>query len=261
MITSLQNPLVKRLRKLRQLKGRRSQSLYLLEGTNLVEAVCEGGYALETVCCTEEWQTRYPQLWEQAKTLAERSEVVTPAVLEAIATTVNPDGVIATVSQGNLPLEPPERLSLGLILERVQDPGNLGTIIRTAVAAGVEGVWLSADSVELGNPKLLRASVGAWFRVGMGVSEELAAVVRQYQGQGIRAIATSPTATKTYWDIDWTQPSLIVLGNEAAGLSAELLAVADEQVKIPLTSGVESLNVAIATALLLYEAKRQRQGN
>ncbi|WP_443029236.1 TrmH family RNA methyltransferase [Spirulina sp. CS-785/01] len=260
MITSLQNPLVKRLRKLRQLKGRKAQLLYLLEGTNLVEAVCAGEYFLETVCCTEEWRGRYPQLWEAATALAERSEVVAPTVLEAIATTVHPDGVIATLSQANLPLAPPKQLSLGLVLERVQDPGNLGTMVRTAVAAGVEGLWLSQDSVELGNPKLLRASVGAWFGLGMGVGEDLAAVVRQYQGQGLRAIATSPTASKTYWEMDWTQPSLILLGNEAAGLSQELLAVADEQVSIPLNSGVESLNVAIATALLLYEAKRQRQG-
>lgn len=145
-----------------------------------------------------------------------------------------------------------------LALETIQDPGNLGTIIRTAAAAAASGLWLTADSVDLDNPKVLRASAGQWFRLPMAETSDLKAVVAQCQQQGMQVVATLPDANLTYWEIDWQKPSLILLGNEGAGLSADLVALADRQVKIPLNPGVESLNVAIAAALILYEAQRQR---
>ena len=92
----------------------------------------------------------------------------------------------------------------------------------------------------------------------MAVSTDLTATVREYQQVGMQVVATLPTATMTYWEVDWQRPTLIVLGNEGAGLSAEVAGLTDLQVRIPLSSGVESLNVAIAAALLLYEAKRQK---
>jgi TrmH family RNA methyltransferase len=141
----------------------------------------------------------------------------------------------------------------------VQDPGNLGTIIRTAAAAGAERLWLSRDSVDLDNPKVLRASAGQWFRLPMAVTLDLTDVVCQCQAQGIQVVATIPDATLSYWDIDLRRPTLILLGNEAAGLRADLERRADQQVKIPLAPEVESLNVAIAAALMLYEAQRQRR--
>lgn len=146
---------------------------------------------------------------------------------------------------------------MGLILERLQDPGNLGTIIRTAVATEVNGIWLTDDSVEVDNPKVL-SSAGAWFHVPMMVSFDLSTVIRNYQQTGVQVIATLPTATQPYWEIDWTKPSLILLGNEGAGLSQKLVNLADKIVSIPLGKRVESLNVAIACAVLLYEGKRQR---
>jgi len=146
---------------------------------------------------------------------------------------------------------------LALALETVQDPGNLGTIIRTTAAAGAAGLWLSGDSVDLDNPKVLRASAGQWFRLPMAVSPDLKATVRECQQAGMQVVATMPSAVLTYWEVDWRLPTLIVLGNEGAGLSADLAVLADMQVRIPLSSGVESLNVAIAGALMLYEAQRQ----
>ncbi|NEO87571.1 MAG: RNA methyltransferase [Spirulina sp. SIO3F2] len=165
MITSHQNTLIKKLRKLRQTKERRAQGLLLLEGTNLIEAAIQHGHILETFCYTEQWQTRHPQLWEQVVAQADRQEAVTPEVIESIATTVNPDGAIAAFAPTQLTLTPPDPLSLGLMVERLQDPGNLGTMIRTAAAAEAEGIWLSADSVDPQNPKVLRASAGAWFQM------------------------------------------------------------------------------------------------
>lgn len=256
MLTSLQNPLVKQIRKLHQAKGRREQQLFLLEGTHLLLEACAVGYPLVTLCCTLQWQERYPQLWQQIAQSGVRMEFVSDRVLEAIATTVHPDGVVATAGRS-------QRTSiainhLGLALETIQDPGNLGTIIRTAAAAGAEGLWLSSDSVDLDHPKVLRASAGAWFRLPITVSLDLTTELSRCQKQGIKIVATLPNANFTYWQLDFEQPTLIVLGNEGAGLSESVIALADQQVQIPLNSGVESLNVGICAALILYEAQRQR---
>lgn len=264
MLTSTQNPLVKEIRKLHQAKGRREQELFLLEGTHLLEEACAVDYPLVTVCCTPDWLETHDSLWQDAASRCQRAEVVSPEVLKAIATTVQPDGVVATAKRNMAPNSGasqamPVVTSLGLALETVQDPGNLGTIIRSAVATGAERLWLSTDSVDIDNPKVLRASVGQWFRLPVTVSPDLNDVVDQCQAQGIQVVATVPDATSTYWDIDLRCPTLILLGNEAAGLKADLAVRANQQVKIPLRPEVESLNVAIAAALMLYEAQRQRR--
>ncbi|MGH1394879.1 MAG: TrmH family RNA methyltransferase [Trichormus sp.] len=258
MLTSLQNPLVKQIRKLQSTKERHKQELFLLEGTHLLEEACAVNYPLEVVCCTSEWQANHSQLWDLACSLCDRSEIVSPEVLNAIATTVQPDGVIATAKRAQQQNQVPYT-GIVLALETIQDPGNLGTIIRTAAAAGASGLWLSQDSVDLDNPKVLRASAGQWFRLATAVSADLKTTVKNCQQAGMQVIATLPTAKPTYWEVDWQKPSLILLGNEGAGLSADLAAMADTQVKIPLSPGVESLNVAIAAALMLYEAQRQRR--
>ncbi|HAC64106.1 MAG TPA: rRNA methyltransferase [Cyanothece sp. UBA12306] len=257
MITSLRNPLVKQIRKLHRTKGRREQNLFLLEGTHSLETACQVDCSLDCLCYTYEWQIRYPQLWELASQKAQRIELVSPEVLQAMATTVNPDGVIATAIR--LAINEPQIINfqLGLVLERLQDPGNLGTIIRTALATEVQGIWLSSESVEIDNPKVLRSSAGAWFHVPLIVKSNLSSIIKNYQAKGVQVIATLPTATKTYWELDFTKPSLILLGNEGAGLSEYLANLANQTVSIPQEKKVESLNVAIVCALLLYERQRQ----
>lgn len=257
MLTSLQNPLVKQIRKLHSSKERHSQDLLLLEGTHLLEEACAVDYPLMTLCCTEKWQTTHFELWEKASQKCARVEVVSEEVLSALATTVQPDGVVTTAKR-NYQVKKIPFSGLVLALETIQDPGNLGTIIRTAAGAGVSGLWLSKGSVDLDNPKVMRASAGQWFRVPMSVSEDLKNTVSLAKNAGMQIVATLPGAAKTYWEVDWQKPSLILLGNEGAGLSEKLVAMADIQVNIPLSPNVESLNVAIASALLLYEAMRQK---
>jgi TrmH family RNA methyltransferase len=255
MLTSLQNSLVKQIRKLHSSKERHKQELFLLEGTHLLEEACAVNYPLEVVCCTEKWQATHSALWEQACSKCDRTLIVSEEVLSAIATTVQPDGVIATAKRSDTMQVP--FTGLLLALETVQDPGNLGTMIRTAAAASASGLWLSADSVDLDNPKVLRASAGQWFRLPMAVSADLKDTVTLAKQAGMQIVATLSSATLTYWQVDWRKPTLILLGNEGAGLSASLAAMADLEVRIPLNPGVESLNVAIAAALMLYEAQRQ----
>lgn len=275
-VTSRQNPLIKQLRKLHNAKERSRQQRLLLEGTHLLEAALQTHYPLETVCFTDHWRSRHPHLWQQLTQAATdpttdavahpqtgpRLIQVSDQVLASLTTTPHPDGIVAAARR-HPPSRPPNLsqspCSLGILLETLQDPGNLGTIIRTAAATEVEGLWLSPDSVGYDHPKVLRASVGQWFRLPFGVADQPRLLVEQAKAAGLRVVATQPGATQTHWDLDWCQPSLILLGNEGAGLSAELAALADEAVAIPLAPGVESLNAAIALAVILYEAQRQRR--
>jgi RNA methyltransferase, TrmH family len=258
IITSTQNPLVKAVRRLHQSKERQQEQAFLLEGTHLLQEACAVDISLEVFCATVNWQTQHPDLWQQAHNRSIRTELVSDQALAAMATTVHPDGVIAVASRRQ-DRQPSLQANLILLLDRLQDPGNLGTIIRTAVAAGADGLWVGNHSVELDHPKVLRASAGQWFRLPMAVSTEPIELLRSYRHQGGQVVATSMTAALDYWQLDFTLPTLLLLGNEGGGLAPELLAEADRTVRIPMAPGVESLNVAVTAALLLYEARRQRQ--
>jgi RNA methyltransferase, TrmH family len=257
MLSSRQNPLVKTLRQLHRPKGRQELGLLLFEGSHLLEEAAATDYPLDTLCYTAHWRDQHPELFAQLCGQSDRAIEVSPEVLAAIATTESPDGILASARRQIL-RSPQFPCDLGLAVETLQDPGNLGTLIRTATAVGVQGLWLSNDSVGLDNPKVLRSSAGQWFRMPMTTSPNLADSLRAAQASGMQVIATEVSATVPYWDVDLRSPTLILLGNEGAGLSAELAAIADHRVQIPLAPGVESLNVAISASVILYEAKRQR---
>ena len=257
-ISSRQNPLVKQIRQLHGAKGRHRQNQCLLEGTHLLEVASEVNYPLINLCATPQWIDQHRVLWRRLSAFAQNSQVVSPLVIEAIATTVNPDGIVATAPRPNDDPDLMPQTGIALAIETIQDPGNLGTIIRTAAAANASGLWLSADSVDIDHPKVLRSSAGQWFRLPMAVSLELQTQVKHCQNQGWQIVATDSQASLTYWELDYCQPTLILLGNEGNGLSPELSALADKKTSIPLNGGVESLNVAIAAALILYEAERQK---
>jgi RNA methyltransferase, TrmH family len=259
LLTSISNLLVKQLRQLgKSAKERRGQNLFLVEGTHALMEAIATQYPLDTICCSVTWAESHPQVFAQCQAIASRVELVSQNVLEAIATTVNPDGVVAAAP---LPKHKSiEIATLGLALESIQDPGNMGAIIRSAVAVGADGILVSQDSVDTTNPKIIRATAGQWFRCPRQTVNNLPDAIHAWQkNTGGVAIATLADANLTYWDFDFTQPSLILMGNEGNGLSKELIKVADVAVKIPLSRDVESLNVAIAASVLLYEAKRQRE--
>ena len=258
MITSTQNQLVKLFRKLHVSKYRQELDLSILEGSHLIEEAIASGCELKHCCFTEDWCDRNPELYQQALKRSQRVELVSDSVLSAMATTVKPDGVVATIGRrvhqdlGHLE-------SFGLAISRIQDPGNVGTMIRTAAAAGVDELWVSGDSVELDHPKVMRASAGQWFRLPMVTIDDLRFQIIQAKQAGIQVVTTLPTADRIHWEADFTKPTLVVMGNEGAGLSSDIAGLADVPVRIPLGRGVESLNVAIAAAVILYEVQRQRQ--
>lgn len=260
MLTSLQNPLVKQIRKLQKTKERHRQKLFLLEGTHLIEEALSMQWPLTAICYTDAWKQRYEELWQRLSESSSRLELVSEEVVATLTTTIHPDGVVAIAPrQRSHSFPSSEPFHLGLALETVQDPGNLGTMIRTSAAAGIDRLWLSHNSVDLDHPKVLRASAGQWFRLPMTVSSNLANEIQTSKQSGVQVVATLPQAPLTYWDIDLTRPTLVLAGNEGAGLSPDLVDLADVHVNIPLAPSVESLNVAIAVSLILYEANRQRR--
>lgn len=261
VLTSRQNPLIKRLRKLQQTKGRREQGCLLLEGTHLLEAALTHLDQLEWVGATEAWQQKYPQLWRRALNRSQDSAEVSPEVLEALTTTPSPEGVAAVIADSTQHLTPLPTPPLGLLLDRIQDPGNLGTILRVCAATGLQGLWLTPDCVDLGNPKVLRASAGAWFQTPRQVIDDPVPWVQSLGAKGYQIIATAPQAPKLYWDLDFSRPTLLLLGSEGQGLRPELTALANEAAAIPQAPGVESLNAAVSAALFLYEARRQEKNN
>ena len=257
LITSRRNPLVGRLRQLHQAKGRRQAALVLLEGTHLLQEVLRLRLRPRELLATELWCERHGQLLA-ALPAGLRPQLVTEEVLAAVSTTEHPDGVVLTLEPPCPPgnAGPPTWV---LALDRLQDPGNLGTLLRTALAAGVEQVWL-ADGADPLQPKVLRASAGAALALPLlrGDGPALAARLVGAAAAGCQVVAAVVTPEAIpYWQYDWSRPTVLLLGNEGAGLAPDLLALASRQLTIPHSAAVESLNVAVAAAPLLLERWRQ----
>lgn len=255
IITSRQNSLVRSIRKLHQRKYRQGQ--LLLEGTHLLQEALAADYRFAVVCYTASWQAKQsPAFWQQVVHRSDRAVEVSEEVLAALCTTTTPDGVVAVANYTPPPTLPLKRL--GLCLVTLQDPGNLGTIIRTAAAVGVEGLLLTSDCVDITHPKVLRASAGQWFRLPMQTITDGLETLKAYQAQGWQIVVTSPAASLIYWQADLRRPTLLVMGNEGQGLPPAYNDSMFTALRIPQEPNVESLNVAIATAVLLYEVYRQR---
>ena len=186
---------------------------------------------------------------------------VSDAAFKAMAETQTPQGVLAVVRMK--PWEEQEIYgnphALLVILENLQDPGNLGTILRAGEGAGVTGVIMSRETVDIYNPKVIRSTMGSIYRVPFLISEDLSAVMEQCHAHGIKTCAAHLRGTMDYDRADYREKSAFLIGNEAAGLSDALSGQADTLVKIPMLGKVESLNAAVAASVLLYEAARQRR--
>ncbi len=263
LITSRRNPLVARLRALHQPRGRREQDRLLLEGTHLLQEVLRLGLTPDLLLATPGWLERQSALLAACPAAMRRVTVAEP-VLEAVATTDHPDGVVLTLPPPPLPA--PGRARFVLVLDRLQDPGNLGTLLRTALAAGIEEVWL-AGGADPFQPKVLRASAGAALALPCRRHPDRDALVEgltQAREAGLQLVATvvpdqaGHGEVLPYWELDWCRPTALLLGNEGAGLDPALQALASERVTIPHDRRVESLNVAVAAAPLLLERWRQR---
>lgn len=260
VITGLQNGLVKAASSLKQKKYRDKEGLFLAEGVRIIEDIVSVGGKIRTVFYDVEAVTpRIEKLFGKLDG-AVRRVAVTPAVYRKIQSTEESQGIIAVVEQKKWSLADIAQGKVHLaVLDRVQDPGNIGTIIRTAEAAGWNGVLVLTGSADIYSPKVVRSTMGTMLHLPVvrGLSEDdLRGFLR---ARDIRLYATSVERSKTYDTCDFTQSVAVVFGNEGAGVSQTLLTCADERIHIPIFGRVESLNVAAAAAVICFEGARQKQ--
>lgn len=268
-LESPRHPLVKELRRLAaRPAARRNRSRFVLEGRRLVEDAREAGLRVEVLLVERSLgdpasgDPEVHRLIRRVEAEGGRVYLCGPRVVRALSQTETPPGIVA-VAGGELPgLPPPERLRPPVVLlDGVQDPGNVGTIVRSAAAAGAGAVVLGEGCASVDNPKVLRASAGAVFRIpvgrpaGPGALERLA---EELAGRGWAVLGLDPHRGRDYYDVPLAGPVALVLGSEARGIAPELARRCTGFLKIALARGVESLNVAAAAAVVLFEAARQR---
>ena len=254
-IRSRDNAQVKALIKLAgSSRERRRTGSTILEGERLVRAYQETGGVPETILASESAFARPEIRTFLEETPARGRLVLADALLERISQLVSAAGVAAVVRTPRAGPVPPI-LSSCLLLENIQDPGNLGSILRTAVAAGIARVLLTRGSVFAWSPKVIRAGMGAHFSLSIFEDVDLGEIARAFSG---RIIATEPKAGSSLYELDLRGPVAWLFGNEGSGLSPESRALATDHVHIPMPGPAESLNVAAAAAICLFEQIRQQ---
>ncbi len=258
-ISSRQNPLVARFRELARTPG--SGGEVLLDGEHLVEEALDAGIHLETVAFAERViDTRADTLIARLERAGAQLVRVPEPVLTAMSPARQPSGIvaIARVRAASVDDVLQPQPSLVLLLAGVQDAGNVGAIIRAADACAATGMIATDGTADPFGWKALRGAMGSTFRMPIAVKQPVAATLARLKGSGIALIATTPRNGTSLDDCDLSGPVAIALGAEGPGLPEEIAATADERITIPMRAPVESLNVAITAALILYEAARQR---
>ncbi|SRR5579875_646137 len=257
-ITSETNQLLKRIRGLRQRSMREKTGLFLAEGAKLVAEAVSKGVRVKDVLVSQSFLKE--GLGDSHAANIAAVSVVEDRLFAEVTTTEGPCGIVAVAE---MPRWSPEQLFSGraplvVIADAIQDPGNLGTMIRTALAASASGLILTKGCVDPFNPKVVRSAAGSLFtlpHVGDLAIDHAIDLVKQH---GLRVIACDPAAARMHWDVDLTTPVALAFGNEGQGFSPRVLARADESVAIPMGAASESLNVAVAAGIILFSAVQQR---
>ncbi|MCD9023890.1 TrmH family RNA methyltransferase [Cohnella silvisoli] len=260
-IGSASNPRVKEWAKLLDRKYREREAKFLLEGVHLVKEALEAGWPLEAVAFDEGSGVlgEFEAYIDGERQGGPHWIPVSPEVIMKCSETGTPQPIFAVALK-----RPPRKESLfgtelGLVavLDGVQDPGNVGTIVRSAAASGATAVVLGKGTADLYNPKTIRATMGALFRVDV-LEADLNELLPEAKREGIAVAGTSLQASKSCYEYDFRRSVWLVFGNEGSGVSAQVDALVDDNVIIPMTGRAESLNVAMAATVLLFEAQRQR---
>ena len=261
IISSHHNEWFKSAMRLHQVSERRDRCQFLIEGTHLVEEAIATGWPLESICFEEAWAEQHKLLLDRLIADPNRTKVLlqptTTDILRRLSTTSSRSPVVGVAFHRTHDQSDFTPVTLALAIESLQDPGNLGSMIRIAAAAGVSQVYLSRDSVSPTNPKVLRSTAGQWFR-SPPIVTDLPSFLKRQSASSVQILAACADG-KSFWETDLTHPTIFLLGNEGSGLSSEMLTFATGKISIPMAADIESLNVSIAAALLVYEAQRQRK--
>lgn len=290
-ITSTGNKLIREVRDLeKKARARRESGLFIAEGERLCSEI-PAAY-IERIFVADDYDGRLPEFAgevshdvQNAKMRAEAGSNAAQAsshplqpsdisgqrnhapqrapkifqvpreLMEHMSDTKNSQGILAVVRQKKYTELPGDFF---LILDTLQDPGNMGTIFRTAEAAGVDGILMNRDCVDVYSPKVVRATMGAMFRMPFIVSDDLPAEIRRMKSEGVQVYAAHLRGTKNHWDFDYRQPTAFMIGNEGNGLQDAIADLADTYLRIPMMGHTESLNAGVAASVLMYETLRQR---
>ncbi len=259
MITSTKNQQIRTVIELKKkAKARNESGLFAVEGIRMAAELPKE--RIEQVYVSESF-LKHP---EHSSVLDRLSsfETVSDSVFSAMSDTKTPQGILALVKKREYTLE--EMLAGGqtpflMLLENLQDPGNLGTIVRAGEGAGITGVIMSRDTVDIYNPKVIRSTMGSLFRIPFLYAENLGETVRFLKKNHVKILAAHLEGAVVYDEEDCTGALGFLIGNEGNGLSEEIGALADARIKIPMAGQVESLNAAVAASVLMFETARQRR--
>lgn len=257
MISSTSNPQVKRLLQLqKKSKARNEEKVFVVEGLRMVVEVPKD--RVEKVYVSESFynKKKHDLKWDEFP-----MEILSDSVFQHVSDTKTPQGILCVVKQKKydvnelLEIENPHFM----VLDNLQDPGNLGTIVRTAEGAGADAVFLSRESVDIYNPKTIRSTMGSIYRVPVVYVDDLLKLLDIFKEKGIKSYAAHLQGKNTYDKENYQSGTAILIGNEGNGLRDEVSEKADIWVQIPMKGQVESLNAAIAASILLFEVARQRR--
>ena len=260
VLTNVRAPKVARARRLLKRGFRESDGAFLAEGPQACREAAIAGKVTE-LFVTQEALDRYPEIVATVENSGAEITMCTATVIEQFSSTVTPQGMTAVVRMWDQ--NPDDIFKAGsklvVALTAVRDPGNAGSVIRVADAAGANGVIMSNDSVDLFNPKVVRASVGSLFHLPIAIGQELSETVSAARSAGMQILAADAGGVSLYGGADLAKPTLWVFGNEAWGIPKEVLELVDQVVSIPIYGQAESLNLATASALCLYASARAQQ--
>lgn len=263
MITSVANARVKQVVQWQsKARERKKDRIYLVEGFKMYEEAPEED--ILDVYVSEDAVQKLdsgiaPDIWDKLQRTG--YEVVSADIFRKMSDTQTPQGILTVLRQPVYDLEELLRkpTPLFVVLENLQDPGNLGTIVRTGEGAGITGVIMSEQTVDIFNPKTIRATMGSIYRVPFVYVQDMKETLQKFHEHGIHTYAAHLQGSTYYDTFSFAEPTAFLIGNEGNGLQKETADAAEAYLKIPMEGRVESLNAAIATSLLMYEAHRQRR--
>ena len=260
VISSKDNEIIKKIKSLKEKKYRDIENCYIIEGIKLVkEAIAENAKIKQIVVCEDcinDGEIDTDTLYEIAKFDV---VYVTEKVFKTITDVKTPQGIIAVIEKNNINSKIDYSQDIIIALDGVQDPGNLGTILRTVDSANLKQIILSKESADSYNPKVVRSTMGAIFRVNIIEADSLKDMLQEAKKNNFKVMVTSLDTKNSIYDVDYSK-KVIVIGNEANGVSKEVQAIADEKVKIPMLGKTESLNASVSAGIMIYEYVRKKLG-
>jgi RNA methyltransferase, TrmH family len=257
-ITSRKNPRIQQIKKLLSSAAlRQSEGVFIVEGVRLVEEALNSGWALREILVSTGLNTRGRDLFDMAASVKCNRYEVSEAVMAEISDTETPQGIVAVLGMRELPL--PDKLEFALVLDAIRDPGNVGTILRTASAAGVNAVLIAPETADPFSPKVLRAGMGAQLKLPVWDCDWPTIKSLVKEKASLKVFLADMGKGVVLWEAPLKEPIALIICNEANGPSPAARALADEVITIPMPGDSESLNAAIAASLLVYEVLRQRQ--